>query len=86
MARPYHPPKPSHYEAPTGDQPDYLIGATGVQGFGKRDLYLAAIPAARARETIVAKHYSKRVVNNSYVHLGVYHQGHFRACSSLGTP
>lgn len=84
MARPYHPPKPSPYEPPIGDQPGYLIGETGVQGFGKHDLYLAAIPAARARETIVARHYSKRVVNNSYVHLGVYHQGQFRGVLQFG--
>jgi hypothetical protein len=84
MARAYHPPKPSPYEAPTEDCPGYLIGATGVQGFGKKDLYLAAIPAARARETIVARHYSRRVVNNSYVHLGVYHQGLFRGVLQFG--
>jgi len=84
MARAYHPPKPSPYEPPSGDNPGYIVGANGVQGFGKRDLYLAAIPAARAREVIIARHYSHRVVNNSYVHLGVYHQGQFRGVLQFG--
>lgn len=84
MARPYHPPKPSPYDPPIGNHPDYLLGSTGVQGFGKRDLYLAAIPAARARETIIARHYSHRVVNNSYIHLGVYYLGQFRGVLQFG--
>lgn len=84
MAKAYHPPKPSPYTLPTDDRPGYLTGATGVQGFGKRDLFLAAIPAARARETIVARHYSRRVVNNSYVHLGVYYQGEFLGVLQFG--
>lgn len=83
MARPYHPPKPSPYAPPEDDRPGYLVGA-GVQGFGKRGLYLAAIPAARAREIIVTRHYSHRVVNNSYVHLGVYHDGQFRGVLQFG--
>lgn len=84
MAKPFHPPQPSPYVAPTSDQPGYLLGASGVQGFGKRDLYLAAIPAARAREVIISRHYSRRVVNNSYVHLDVYHQGQFRGVLQFG--
>lgn len=84
MARPYHPPKTTAYNPPQGDQPDYLTGATGVQGFGKRGLYVAAIPSAKAREVIVQRHYSHRVVNNSYVHLGVYHQGDFRGVLQFG--
>ena len=83
MARPYHPPKPSPYAPPEDDRPGYLVGA-GDQGFGKRGLYLAAIPAARAREIIVTRHYSHRVVNNSYVHLGVYHDGQFRGVLQFG--
>lgn len=72
------------YDPPNNDQPDYLTGATGVQGFGKRSLYVAAIPAAQAREVIVQRHYSRRIVNNSYVHLGVYHQGGFRGVLQFG--
>ena len=84
MAKPYHPPKAVAYDPPQGDQPDYLKGATGVQGFGKRNLYVAAIPSAKAREVIVERHYSHRVVNNSYVHLGVYHQGGFQGVLQFG--
>lgn len=32
----------------------------------------------------MTRHYSKRVVNNSYVHLGIYHQGHFRGVLQFG--
>jgi hypothetical protein len=84
VVKPYHPPKAAAYEQPQGDQPGYLTGATGVQGFGKRNLYVAAIQAATARETILTKHYSRRIVNNSYLHLGVYHEGEFRGVLQFG--
>lgn len=84
MARHYHPPKAGTYDPPNGEQPDYLMGENGVQGFGKNSLYVAAIPSARAREVIISRHYSRRIVNNSYVHLGVYHQGEFRGVLQFG--
>lgn len=55
-----------------------------VQGFGNKDMYIAAIPAAQARETIIRNHYSHRIVNNSYVHVGVYYKNNFAGVLSLG--
>lgn len=43
-----------------------------VGGFGSEDFYVAKIPQAEAADVIRRHHYSGRIVNNSYVHLGVY--------------
>lgn len=51
------------------------MGATGVQGFGTADYFVAQIPCATAREIIRREHYSHSVVNNSYVNLGVFLEG-----------
>lgn len=73
--KPYHPPALSAYLPPDGIYPDYIMGATGPQGFGCADYYVAQIPCREARAIISAHHYSHRVVNNSYLHLGVVHEG-----------
>lgn len=77
LRRPYHPPVLSDYLPPTDTVPGYIMSATGPQGFGCRDFYVAQIPCRTAREIIVARHYSHRVVNNSYIHLGVFIDGAF---------
>jgi len=41
-------------------------------GYGCSDLHVATIPAWLARLVIIKYHYSKRIVNNSYLHLGVF--------------
>lgn len=51
------------------------MGATGPQGFGCEAFYVAQIPCREARAIIIAHHYSHRVVNNSYLHLGVFREG-----------
>jgi hypothetical protein len=73
--RRYHPPLISPYLPPDGLFSGYIMGATGPQGFGCRDFYVAQIPAREARAIICRFHYSRRVVNNSYLHLGVYLDG-----------
>ena len=71
--KPFHPPVPSPYLPPESETPGYIIGEHGgVVGFGKRGFYVAAIPAQKAREMILRHHYSQSIVNNSYIHLGVY--------------
>ncbi len=75
MAKPrpdYHPPAPGAFSPPTGDLPDYFRGADAVAGFGTRDFYVAWIPRRQACEMIIANHYSGRIVQNAYVHLGVF--------------
>ena len=63
----------------------YIYGSSGaVGGFGGRDFYVAAIPRKMAVETIIRHHYSKRIVNNSYVHLGVFIDGVFCGVLQFG--
>ena len=85
--KPYHPPVASPYIPPESDAPGYILGAHGgVVGFGKRGFYVAAIPAQKARETILRHHYSQTIVCNSYIHLGVYIKVTSRASCNLGMP
>jgi hypothetical protein len=79
--KPYHPPKISEYQPPRGEHAGYIEGPTGCQGFGSRTAFVALIPCAQARAVIIKHHYSHRVVNNSYLHLGVYLEG--RLCGVL---
>lgn len=83
--KPFHPPVPSPYLPPESDTPGYIIGEHGgVVGFGKRGFYVAAIPAQKARETILRHHYSQSIVNNSYIHLGVYYRDNFAGVLQFG--
>lgn len=87
MARPrpaYHPPIPGPYSPPISDLPDYIRGREAVAGFGHRDFYVAAIPRAEANAIILAKHYSRRIVVNAYVHLGVFVGGELMGALQLG--
>lgn len=86
MQRPLpHPPAPSDYTPPNGDTPGYIIGSHGkVVGFGRAGFHVAAIPSRVAREAIAKHHYSHRVVNNSYVHMGVYYRENFAGVLQLG--
>ncbi len=71
-----HPPRiagPIH--RPTNDTPGYIYGHGGVAGFGARDFHVAQVPSRLARQVIIEHHYSGRVVQNSYVHLGVFREG-----------
>lgn len=72
---PHHPPIPGDYARPESDVPGYINGSEGLAGFGSRDFYIASIPRRQAVELILANHYSRRIVNNSYVHLGVFLEG-----------
>lgn len=51
------------------------MGRRAVGGFGCRAFYVAQIPSKEAREIIRAHHYSRSIVNNSYIHLGVFRAG-----------
>lgn len=85
LRRPYHPPLPSPYLQPESDTPGYILGEHGgVVGFGKRGFYVAAIPAQKARETILRHHYSQSIVNNSYIHLGAFYRDNFAGVLQFG--
>lgn len=82
--RPYHPPVLSDWLPPLAGPPGYIMGATGPQGFGTADFYVVQIPCATAREVIRREHYSHSVVNNSYLHLGVFREGAFEGVLQWG--
>jgi hypothetical protein len=74
--RPDHfPPDPGQYARPWTDMPRLIAGDRGIAGFGDRWFYVAAIPSKDARDVIMRRHYSGSIVNNSYVHLGVFIDG-----------
>ena len=83
---PHHPPDPGVIPAePIFDNKiGYIMGSLAVAGFGQPDFYLAAIPASLAREMVIRHHYSHRVVNNSYCHLGVYYRRNLAGVLSFG--
>lgn len=73
--KPHHPPIPGLIRRPQTDLPGYIHGSQGLAGFGCRDFYVAAIPRRQADDMVLAHHYSRRIVQNSYVHLGVHVDG-----------
>ena len=48
-----------------------LFGHKESIGYGKENFYVKEIPRSRAVETIKKNHYSKKVVNSSFLHLGL---------------
>ncbi len=53
-------------------KPAPIVYAGETVGYGCDDLHVATIPVWLARLVISHFHYSKRVVNNSYLHLGIF--------------
>lgn len=53
-------------------------------GFGDAEFEVREIPRRLAAETIVANHYSRRIVMNSYIHLGVFLRGAFVGALQFG--
>lgn len=80
----HHPKAPGIFKAPITQQIDYIKGTEAIAGFGNKDFYVAIIPSKLAREIIIANHYSKRIVNNSYIHLGVFIDGIMRGVLQFG--
>lgn len=50
----------------------FITQGEQVVGYGCDELYVAMIECWLARLIVSAKHYSRRFVNNSYLHLGVF--------------
>jgi hypothetical protein len=55
-----------------------------VVGFGDDVFSVQVIPRQQAVDTIRRHHYSGRIVNNSYVHLGVYYGGAYLGALQFG--
>jgi hypothetical protein len=49
-----------------------LFGKKDVIGYGDAAFYIKEIDRTKANEIIIANHYSKKVFNNSYIHLGCF--------------
>ena len=82
--KPHHPPIPGTIAEPISEAIGYIYGSQAVAGFGCRAFYVAAIPSRLARQVIIERHYSGRIVNNSYVHLGVFIGGEMLGVLQFG--
>lgn len=81
----YHPPKTDGFIMPLHDNDDYIKDKNGIiAGFGNRHLFVAQIPRKDAIEIITKHHYSHRIVNNSYIHMGVFMNGDLVGCMQFG--
>lgn len=81
----HHPPLAGEVRRPTSETPGYIYGGSGaVAGFGCRDFYVATIARGAAVDIIRTHHYSRRVVQNSYVHLGLHIEGQLVGVLQLG--
>lgn len=49
-----------------------LYGSREIIGFGSKSFYVKEIDRNKAIDIIVKNHYSKKVFNNSYIHLGCF--------------
>jgi len=76
--------KPKGRVSVTSTPPDYVIYDSEVVGFGCKDLRVETIPSWLARLVISGKHYSRRFVNNSYLHLGVFAEREFVGVLQFG--
>ena len=52
-----------------------LFGEREVLGFGSDVFYVKVIPKAKADDVIIRNHFSHKIYNGSYIHLGVFSQG-----------
>ncbi|MEE1950980.1 hypothetical protein V0R48_18525 [Pseudomonas alcaligenes] len=80
----HHPAQPGNYNPPASEQVGYIMGEHALAGFGCSSFYIALIPRAEANRIIIANHYSGRIVNNSYIHLGVWVGGVMRGVLQFG--
>ncbi len=49
-----------------------LYGKREIIGFGSSEFYIKEIPRNQANKIIIENHYSKKVYNATYIHLGLY--------------
>lgn len=52
-----------------------LFGTPDVIGYGSKHFYVVEIDPTISRETIIKNHYSHKVYNATYIHLGVFMNG-----------
>lgn len=61
-----------------------LWGEREIIGFGESDFYVKEIDRNLANKTIIANHYSKKVYNATYIHLGLFINGKFLGVLQYG--
>lgn len=61
-----------------------MFGASEVVGFGCNAFCVREIPRQQANAIVKRNHYSHKVVNNSYVHLGVFVSGELLGVLQFG--
>lgn len=63
---------------------NYHFDAGQVVGYGTDHFHVRTIPRATAADIIRRRHYSGRIVNNSYIHLGVFMEGRLMGALQFG--
>lgn len=61
-----------------------LWGERECLGFGSENFYIKEIERDLANEIIIKNHYSKKIFNNSYVHLGLFEKGNIKGVLQYG--
>jgi len=61
-----------------------MFGSKEILGFGSTDFYVKEIERDLANKVIIANHYSKKVFNNSYIHLGCFINGEMLGVLQFG--
>lgn len=61
-----------------------IFGAREIIGFGSTDFYIKEIDRNKANAIIIQNHYSKKVFNNSYIHLGCFIGGELLGVLQFG--
>jgi len=61
-----------------------MFGSKEIIGFGSDDFYIKEIDRNKANEIIIKNHYSKKVFNNSYIHLGCFINGQMLGVLQFG--
>jgi adenine modification enzyme len=52
-----------------------IFGKRDIVGFGDKNFYVKEIGKNIADEIIISNHYSKKICNGSFIHLGIYRNG-----------
>jgi len=66
------------------DNQQSLWGEPDVVGFGKSDFYIKELDRKEANNIIKKNHYSKKVYNATYIHLGLYIGDNIVGCLQYG--
>jgi len=62
-----------------------LFGKKEIIGFGSNNFYVKEIDRKTANDIIKKHHYSKRIVNASYIHLGYFINNELLGCMQFGS-